>query len=220
MFASKQARSFFGALARWSAPACFAIACFGCKGSGQSIGVGSAIERLADLRPEASIPESAHLVLAGTRLPVTAKTTRAGSELRIELLAHSVVLETEQYSVSEQEFGLVNAAAERYAPALPLLRFPMRIGDSWSWEGRLEMADISRNASAKITSAKDRLNVEGFDDEAVRVLVELSIDSGGPTPAKRELAFWFVPQRGLLKREFGQASSRVPVPPKPDREKE
>jgi len=40
--------------------------------------------------------------------------------------------------------------------------------------------------------------------------VNLKISDGSPTPSKRELRFWFVPGKGLVKREFDYSSLREP----------
>jgi hypothetical protein len=60
------------------------------------------------------------------------------------------------------------------------------------------------------------LNLAGGPYATIRAHVALVLDTGSPEPAKRELMFWFVPKKGIIKRDFGAISTREPatLPPK------
>jgi hypothetical protein len=164
-----------------------------------------------DLQPDAAPGDEAELVLAGTRLPVELRHSQQAEMLTLELLAHGELLEREVYRSLPEEFGLVEASKERYDPPLPLLRFPLQIGETWEWSGTMEMAASPRPVTATVATASDKLYLGEAPTEAVKVSVHLAIDAGpNLPPAKRELTFWFAPGRGLVRREFGAASHREP----------
>ncbi|MBI5708407.1 MAG: hypothetical protein HZC36_15600 [Armatimonadetes bacterium] len=166
-----------------------------------------------DLGVDTPPPSAALLQLAGGEpLEVTVRANRDGAKLQLELIAHREVIETETYSTTPTSFNLVEAAGETYEPILPLLKFPMNLGDQWSWTGQIVLSSASIPAEAVITAANAPLGLEGYPLEAVQVSVTLEIGDPRARAAKRTLNFWVAPGYGVLKREFGLSSSRSPAP--------
>lgn len=176
---------------------------------------GRLIQGKLELRPDASPGAKARMVLGSLAFPVEVKLTPSPDKVAIELWAHEQPFEEEVYSNPSDGFGLIDAAGERYEPPVPLLKFPLRVGDSWDWKGKMVTGDTSRTASAKIITRDDLLRVGPETHKALAVDVDLEMHSGGPKPAKRKLIFWFVPEKGVMKREFGVSTSREPIPDLP-----
>ena len=106
---------------------------------------------------------------------------------------------------------MVEVAGESYQEPMPLLKFPLTIGDSWTWSGKMVAGLEPHNASAKISTAAEQILLPGGPTQSVLVVVDLAIESGASTPAARKLRFWFVENKGLVKRQFGIGSSREPA---------
>jgi len=196
-------------LTRFAALAILAL-CIGCKTT--SSGTGEAYENINDLKPATMIPATASLQIGKIDMPVEVRQSQAGQDLNIELLAHGQVLETESYKVTDKAFLLAHAAGEHYKDPLPLLKFPMKVGDTWNWVGTMTAGDAPHKAQAVVsTTSESILLPTAGATETVLVVVDLSIAGGGPTPAKRRMRFWFAKNMGLVKRQFGDASSREPA---------
>lgn len=175
-------------------------------GSGPEIATSSAIN------PAAMLPKAAKLKIGEIDMPVEVQQTVKGSEIQLDLVAHGQVFETEGYVLSDASFDLVDAAGEHYEPKLPLLKFPMKVGDTWTWSGEMTAGQEPHKATATVTSTKDSVLLPGLGTtDTVLVVVDLSIESGGPTPANRKLRFWIANGKGVIKRQFGVASSREPA---------
>lgn len=166
----------------------------------------------ADLKPDASPGDKAVLVLGGVNVPVKVIRTVKGNEIRLDLQAHDVIFESEVYTDDPNQFGLKDAGDETFDPPIPLLKSPMKLGDQWSWSGSM-FNGVARSAQAVVTSKLDKVYGGGHQEDALRVDVKLSMDSGTKTPAERTLVFFFVKDRGVLKREVGSGSTRVPEKP-------
>jgi hypothetical protein len=176
---------------------------------------------LAELKPDALPGKEAQMVLQSLELPVELLQERNGNTVKLILKSTGAVFEEEVYESTDEAFALVFAAGETFNPPLPLLRSPLKDGDSWEWSGKMESGGIARQAQATISTSQDNVQEIDKTHEAVKTDVRLEIQGGGPTPAKRALAFWFVPGRGVLAREFGVASKREPLsPPEPEETKE
>jgi hypothetical protein len=182
----------------------------GCQSKGG--GTGASVPSAFNLKPDAKIPLKASLKIGEIDMPVEIKQTQTGDQIRIDLEAHGQVLESEAYLAKEGAFELAAVAGENYKDPLPLLKFPMNVGDTWNWVGTMTAGDEPHKASATISTSSDKVLLPASgSQEAVLVVVDLEIESGGPEPAKRKLRFWFVKDKGLVKRQFGTASSRDPV---------
>lgn len=189
------------------------VGCFSGRGgpSGKTSS-GPPIASSSDLKPDAKIPLKANLRIGEIDMPVEIKQTQTGEEIRIDLEAHGQVLEDESYLAKLNSFELKAVAGENYTAPLPLLKFPMNVGDTWNWVGTMTAGDEPHKATAVVNTSLDKVLLPASgSQEAVLVVVDLQIESGGPEPALRKLRFWFVKNKGLVKRQFGTASSRDPV---------
>jgi hypothetical protein len=174
-------------------------------------GTGPYIAAKADLGPDASPGTRAKLMMGGTPMDVEVKTTASEGVFNIELWYGGEVFETEGYQSQSDNFALVNAAGETYEPPIALLRFPMNVGDSWDWKGKMMTGPVAHDAEATVTTSSDKVDMGGSQADAVRVDLDLRMDSGTDKPALRRLEFWFVKGKGVVKREFGSSTSREPL---------
>lgn len=187
---------------------------FGCQSAGEK-GLGP-VHRLAEVKPDATPGERATLSMVGSDSTVDVEATRTGDTLVFSLKAFDVEIEREVYSLAGGGFALVEAMGMTYEPPIPLLTEVSRIGDVRDWRGKLRWAaDRTASGTATITLSQSRL--EAPDEPAILVTVELAVDSGARSPAKRAMKFWFVPGKGLLQRDFASGTKRtVPVEPSED----
>ena len=201
---------------RWIILAGFIPIWGGCThaGTAANSGSGGLIANAEALHPEVAPGTKAMLKLAGVNVPVQVKYVSEGKKLTVLLIAHGEVFERESYEFDAESFRLREAADGNYAPSLELLKFPMHVGDKWTWSGRMETGGISRPTKATVSINNNKLYVGTVGHETVQSTVDLEIfaDAGRP-PTKRKLTFWFVPNKGLIRREFGTESVREPVTP-------
>ena len=190
---------------------CASLVSGNCRKPGKLIKAGSGIyiETPANLQPDAD-PSPQKIGYAGTIIPVEVKRENADGNFALKFWYQGAELEKEVYRSKSNEFDLVNAAGEDYSPPLPLLMFPMHAGDSWKWSGQMLIGPTGRNATAIISTREDKIDT-GTMSDALVVEVDLSIDNGAPTPATRQLMFWFVKGLGVVKRDFGASTSRMPA---------
>lgn len=145
------------------------------------------------------------LVIGEREIPVTVKSEMIGKLLSVRIYADNTELEHEGYRVEPDAFLLIQAGGETFDPPLPVLKFPLKIGDGWSWTGTLRAGEATSAAEAKVMTIRESLFTP--PSEALRVNVELTLRRG--VGSKRNLSFWFLEGRGLVQREFG-ASIRRP----------
>lgn len=148
----------------------------------------------------------------------TAKVKIAGAELevRIKLISENqleelvisrddVELERESYKRTPKELGATAALGSEFVPPITLLKTPMTVGDSWTWKGTVTEGGPVRNATATIKTSADRVELPTSSVDAIRVDVDLAMESGGPNPAKRTLIYWCAPGHGVIQRKFGSS---------------
>lgn len=162
------------------------------------------------LQPGALGANKATLVIGDLSIKVDLVRKVEGQDIEIHLIAEGEPFEVERYRQTNDGFylvgrqlGDVKAGGEYFDPPIPLLKFPMRDGATWTWEGSNVSGDIPRKATATIKPE--------YKPDMVKVVVKLSVDSGAATPATTDLVLWFAPGKGIVRREFGQYSSRIPL---------
>lgn len=172
---------------------------------------------LATLQPLNFKDSKASFVVGGiggsktsTELPIDVKGTRTGNDLLLQLLVQGQEIEDELYRLNGNEFDLVRVSGDEFAPALPLLKFPLTVGNTWSWGGTVKSGEISHKAAGVVTTSTGKIMVESHWQDSVKVTVALELESGSSTPAKRELNFEFLPGQGPIRRDYGAGTSRVP----------
>ncbi|MFY9233204.1 MAG: hypothetical protein WAO58_01970 [Fimbriimonadaceae bacterium] len=171
---------------------------------------GQRIESAKDLDPGALPGTKARLMLRDIPIPVSLVREQRGDRVELSLNNESGPIEIEVYRLTSAEFAFAGlrlggtvSTGEFYVPPMPILKFPMTVGDTWSWTGRYVSGDVSHDGSAKVTTS-------GKGD-SVQVKVDLELKSGGPKAAMRSLIFWIAPGRGVFKREFGESGTRAPA---------
>lgn len=190
-----------------------ATLCGGCS-CGRSHTPSSAIivESPEDFAPATTPGATADLILGGNKYPVNIRAKKDGDQVTFLLLDHGEVFESETYQSTDKAFSLVNAADEKYDPPLPLLKFPMRDVEKWSWSGNMVTGTIARKATATISTTREPLYLKSSPHETLKVTVDIGLEANpGKAPLWRQLVFWFEPGAGIIKREFGSASVRQPT---------
>lgn len=196
--------------------AALAVLLFGCLRSpgGLEAGPGRLLADASAVRPDRLAAEEIEFRIGDTAIPARLVRKEEGDTVRFEILAADERVEEEVYRVSAREFALRAAAGETFEPPVPLLRFPFRIGDRWSWQGTIESGGRRREASAAIETAGEKLELSTGSFETLRVRVDFAMPSGGPEPARRTSLFWFdLKEGGSVKRSFGFGSAREPRSP-------
>lgn len=172
--------------------------------------VGETFNAFSDLKPDELPPKEANLILSGTKVEVELNPIVKDGAVILTWLAHGVEVEREKYAVSPQALSLVSGPAESYEPAVPLLMFPFKVGDSYSYKGSQTIGRVSRPATAKISTAEETLNLETGNFGTIRVTVNMHVETGTPGGTDSEFKFWFKPGGGMVRREFGFSSTREP----------
>lgn len=178
--------------------------------SGESLD-SSAEAAFPDKRQIDRLPyERANLILSGTAFPVDVVRFRTPDGVRFELRVNDRLIESEAYSFDRAGFRLSEAAGATYVPPIPLLRFPLRLNESWTWGGEVREGESNVRAAANVRTTPETLNVPGGPYESTAVTVDVRIRPGEPYENRRKLRFWIVPKAGVVKREFGSSSTREP----------
>lgn len=183
----------------------------GCQPAAPRLGADSSgMEiRFQDLMPDAKPGKQGELTLGGTLLPVQILSQKHDNLFEIDSLSHDVVVAKEVYQDRMDTFSLEAVGDEIMIPPIPVLRSPMKVGDSWTWQGHC-IGQADHTAKATIASRSDKIYSGLSELESVVVEMDLQIEVPNST-AQRRFVFWFVPGKGLLKREFGSASVRQPL---------
>ena len=164
-----------------------------------------------ELRPEILPGKTALLTMGGVAVPVELGQEQTGDTIVLKMKAHGASVDWETYESTVARYSVKYAEGETYSPAVDLIRYPMRVGDSWDWSGTMVAAGQKRQAKAEIQTSAAKLALPEGPVPAVKVALRLSMPATATEPAaQRSLAFWFVANRGLLRREFGTESIREP----------
>ena len=155
--------------------------------------------------------EQAYIIYDGYPVEATVQAVNRPGEVDFSFEAHGDVLDLELYSYDEKTFRYRGNGDETYTPPIPLLKFPLEVGDSWTWAGNFNWGNRDRKAPAEISTESERLNTLAGEFGTVKVTVEIEIESGGEKPVGYTLHFWFAPKRGLVRREFANNTTREPM---------
>lgn len=164
----------------------------------------------SDIEPAKLPYDKAQIILGGTPINVAVSRTTKAPEVLFGYKVHGTQIEEEHFIDLPEGFSFVGINAERYEPAIPLLKFPLTIGDQWSWKGDYLCAeDVKMPCTAKVTVNRESLNRPGAPTDTIRVDVKLSMEEN----ASADMTFWFAKGSGLVMRKIGQSSSREPASP-------
>jgi len=177
------------------------------------VATGYSIPNYSALKPDKLTMTECRLELAGSEYKADLKKTVFGDEIQVDILAFGEVIESERYKSTDLEFSVVNAGGEVYVPPIPLVKYGMHVGDSWTWIGDTRTGPAPHPAKATITTTTEDMAIGGSTiHDVIRIDVVLSIDSGKPgAPSLRKLKFWIAPDKGVVQREFGDYSKRGPA---------
>ena len=178
--------------------------------------ISSSFQTQDDLKPDVLPPKEATVILTGAQIPVVLDAKKTDEKLVLRWITDSnkesgdpVEVETEVYLTSDEGFSISRAPHETYEPPIRLIRYPLEVGDTWDWNGKIQSGVNIYPASATITTSSDALNLASGKFPALLVTVEVKT-SAGAVATKRNLKFWFQPEKGLIRREFWQSSTRDP----------
>lgn len=190
-----------------------ALGLVGCRSTKASTGF--PIASYGALMPDRFVETECSLELAGSKYKAEVKLTRSGNELQIDLVYNDTVIESERYLSTEDQFAVIDAGGERYEPPIPLIKYPMHVGDDWEWNGKVRFGPTPDAGSAKVKTSSEDMTIEGGTvHNVVHIEVSRSIDSGLPgSVSTRKLEFWIAPKLGVVKRSFGTESMRYPLEP-------
>jgi hypothetical protein len=198
----------FAALLIVAAIAVAGVAVVSCQRTGGSTAI---IATKAAFRPDKLGFERCSLEVAGSKFTADVRQSIKGSEVRIDLLAHDTIFETERYLSTDESFSVIDAGGEQFEKAIPLVKYPMHVGDTWEWTGGVLTGPASHKASAKISTSSEDLPVKNLHN-VIRIQVDLSYETGAQGVASiRKLIFWIAPNMGVVKRAFGDYSKREPL---------
>jgi hypothetical protein len=191
------------------------LAVLGClRASGQSAAVSQRYVKSDELQPGATPYSEAYVIFGGHPVPTTVTAERQDGNVVLRFIAFDRAMDEERYALDETTFRYLGNVEDAFDPGIPLLRFPLDVGDKWTWSGTNVLGGQVRKASADVSTSQDRLNTVAGEFDTVRVAVQLSIESGSAEPVSRLLTFWFAPKRGVVRREFEMSTTREPMPPK------
>jgi hypothetical protein len=141
-------------------------------------------------------------LLDGTQVEASYRLSQQENQFTLELIAHGKVLEKEVYEIRDESVLLIESLGEVYDRPIPLMRFPFRAGDAYTWEGKMKSEEGELECTAKVTSSEDQVMRKDRAERAIQVDVALAIRQNDFTLDKK-LSFWIVPEEGILKRRFG-----------------
>jgi hypothetical protein len=171
-------------------------------------------DTIEDLQPYVEPYKAAYINHGGTPISTNIKTEKSDGKVsfRFHQGNEATPTEVEEYAFNDREFLYLGNLDERYEPGIPLLKFPLRVGDKWEWSGAYNWGGASRKATAVVTTATEPLNTVVGEFRAVRSVVELSVETGSKDLHRHKLTFWFAPKRGIVRREFEFSTTREPMP--------
>ena len=195
----------------WAIRCALVLLVVGCNRNSPSPGL--PIPNYAALKPDQLSLKQADLELAGTNYKADIVQKRNGADLQIDLTAEGQTIESERYRSDDRSFSVTDAGGERFEPPITLIKYPMSVGDGWTWTGNLLTGPEPHKATATVsTSTVDQTLIGGVVHGVVKIQVDLAIDSGRPSePSKRKLVFYIAPNMGVVRREFGDYSTRKPL---------
>jgi hypothetical protein len=110
-------------------------------------------------------------------------------------------------SVSRAKSG--KDASSTVTPPIPVIKYPMEVGKSWNWSGKIYVAQakisLDGNATLKV-AAKENVKTGAGTFQAYRVDMVLNILQGQQKMTVPN-SYWFAPGVGLIKQ-----SSEIAVP--------
>ncbi len=155
--------------------------------------------------------EKGEIVILGTPVPVLVEAKTTSNGFNIISKVEGSPYEEEMYLADDTSLRFAGTDVESFTPAIPLIAQPFEVPGEWTWAGTMKFAGKEFKASADLKSSKETLNLPGGPYDSFRIDAELSMQDPGGSIGKRKLSFWLTEQEGIIKREFAQSSTRLPV---------
>lgn len=136
----------------------------------------------------------------GTTTDYKLKTVREGAKVSFFAISHDMIVDEETYEVSGDQVVLRYAAGEEFQEPIPLMKFPLTVGDEYQWKGTMLASQVPIQGSAKVVTSTDFVRLKDKGQDAIKVEINLTFGKG----ANRKLSFWFVKGQGVLRTEMGK----------------
>ncbi len=173
---------------------------------------GTKVSDFAAFSTAAVPPQNATLKVAGVRIDTVMKTRRDDGRIILDLVSNSEVIDHETYHEDNGGLSLEYAAGETFSPVIPLVRLPMRVGETWKWNGVLKNDGGDQPATAEIRTEAAKIDTGGDLNHGLEVVVLLDLKQpNGSENVRRKLHFWLVEGHGVVRRSFGDESQREPA---------
>jgi hypothetical protein len=92
-------------------------------------------------------------------------------------------------------------------PPVPIIKYPVKSGASWTWKGSIRMGSMEIPASAQLKMVgRETVKIPAGTFNAYRVDMALTVSAQGQTQTIRN-TYWFAPGAGLVKQ-----SAQLPGP--------
>jgi len=182
------------------------ITLFVMRPKAEPVKAGQTLER-SEIAPDAAFSDQAELIFQDIPVPVAMKRSVKDDEVRFDFLSMEEILDSEKYVMDQSSFGLKEMNLESYSPPIPLLKFPLMVGNKWEWNGVQESGGRTHKSWATIST--EIVTLPEFALETVHVTVDLFIDSTVGRASERKIEFWFTKGRGIVKRTYGDSIARV-----------
>ncbi|MER3462135.1 MAG: hypothetical protein C4342_03785, partial [Armatimonadota bacterium] len=157
--------------------------------------IGDTIDYGDDFFPDTWKHPDAVWQVGTMRSDATIRVRKESNTRFLELLHADRVVESEAYEVTTEQIALVHwwDESERFEPPIPLLKFPMTLPSNWEWKGKHRIGSRALDAEAKVSAAKETLDLATGTTETVKITVTLTTKDGSGTEKERTLTFWFAP---------------------------
>ncbi len=172
----------------------------GCNDSDQHDPSAPVVAKVDGFLPLDGGQTDASYLVDGTVADYTLKVVKSGDKTSFEALSHNDLVETETYLVKDSNVFLCHALGEDFHDPIPLMKFPLRIGDKYEWKGTLTSGREDFKGTATVDTVWDSVRMKDGSLDAVKVEIDLRIEDVGT----RRLSFWFVNGRGVLRTEMGK----------------
>jgi hypothetical protein len=134
----------------------------------------------------------------GTKTNYVLKTVKTGTTVNFQATSDGKVVDEEVYDVKDNSILLKSAAGENFNPPVVLVKFPLYVGDQYTWKGSLCCEIEKIEGSATVTTSTDFVQGKDNSSDAIKAEMNLKFGEG----ASRKLSFWFVNGKGIVKTEI------------------
>lgn len=112
-------------------------------------------------------------------------------------------VQEETYRITASEVARVRAGAGGsgdITPPVPVIRYPMTVGKTWKWAGKISTPGGAFQGSAVLkVASKDSVKTGAGSLQAYRVDMSLTLTAGGQSLTIPN-TYWFAPGKGLIKQ--------------------